>query len=680
MTPAISTQASSARRSIVWSRAPRVQLLGKATEPASFAAEELKRYLEMIFGTPPSAVALPGKHATGSEGGVPAVQLEIRPHAGLSDEGYAWESTADGVLITAGGDLGLVFAVYAFLRDVCGCRFCGLGANGEFVPSHQTLTLSVAPVRREPKLWYRSLEFYYFEHPELLQQTIDWMAKNGFNYVLYHLGTEHDEALLKEEVDPKTGRKIFPEGMGCSMFSEKFFNQYLLPETRKRGLKLDFSQHNLCYWIPPARYAREHPEWFAEIDGKRAKKFSQLCLCTSNREMVAELIQRVKAFLREHPDVSIVGVNPEDGIGICQCEQCRAMDVDPNDAFQVGRSHFDPQNENRSATRRYARLLNEVARSLRVDFPHVLVSGMAYVDLQWPPRNVKLETNITMMVAVYWRDGARPLSSTHTSNLNEFFFDLLKQWRAVFHGRLLLYEYYMGMMAQRNLPYPMARVIGEDWNAMASLPIDGAMIQCIPGCIQSYMLNLLSFSRCAWGQPVDVEEQLDEYLRSVFGKAGASLRIIFERLQQAADALKLETPVQSEFDPRNNEQRVLWPEGKNIAYFWACVDSKAAWQSMEDARRLAKTPKEKAALEEFGKYLRYCELAAQAQSSLQRIERLEKTNPAEAQRLRAPYVKTELPAVISYLEANPLRDWILPRVISLWKGDLQTQQAKVSNA
>jgi hypothetical protein len=637
-----------------WHGPPLVSLEGTPPEAARFAASELGRYLARIFGEKIDSSR--------------SIHLCLDPSAGLSDEGYSWEAAGSDVRLTAGGELGLVFGVYAFLRDVCGCRFCGLGPDGEFVPRLTELSAAVAPTRREPVLWYRSLEFYYFEHPALLQQVIDWMAKNGFNYVLYHLGTEHDAALLKDEVDPKTGDILFPEGQGLSMFSEDFFNRYLLPDIRKRGLKLDFNHHNLCYWMPPALYARQHPEWYAEIDGERAKQFRQLILCTSNPDAVAELVRRVKAFLRSHPDVRIVGVVPEDGCGICQCASCRALDLNPDDAFAIGRDYRDPRNENRSATRRYARLLNEVARGIRDEFPRVLVGGMAYVDLQWPPRDVKLEDNLAVMVALYWRDGARPVAPAGTSSINRFFFDLLKQWREVFPGRLLVYEYYMGMMAQRNLPYPMARVIGKDWAALAALPIEGAMVQCIPGCIQSYLLNLLSFSRCAWGEPVEVEAQLDDYLLSVFGNAGSPLRPLFERLQEAADALADEAPVAGEFDPRRNDVAGLQPEGRNIAYFWERLEAASVWPALERARSLAVSPKERKAVDEFGTYLRYCELGATAMATLLRVAH-GGPGPASAEtRLR---LEQELQAVIAFLETTRLRGWILPRIIAKWKNELK---------
>jgi hypothetical protein len=77
------------------------------------------------------------------------------------------------------------------------------------------------------------------------------------------------------------------------------------------------------------------------------------------------------------------------------------------------------------------------------------------------------------------------------------------------------------------------------------------------------------------------------------------------------------------------------------------------------------------AVDDFGKYLRYCELAARAMSTLRRIQNTEKDNPAEAQRLRMQRLEHELPAVIAFLETTRLKGWVLPRILTQWKNDLK---------
>src|ERR1043166_8727308 len=112
------------------SSVPHIELGGRRTSTTLFAEAELRRYLELIFDK--AAQHEPMR-----------LKLGVDAQSGLSDEGYAWEFDGGEIRIVAGGDLGLVFGVYAFLRDVCGCRFCGLGTEGEHVPRVRELPATI---------------------------------------------------------------------------------------------------------------------------------------------------------------------------------------------------------------------------------------------------------------------------------------------------------------------------------------------------------------------------------------------------------------------------------------------------------------------------------------------------------------------------------------------------------
>jgi len=67
------------------------------------------------------------------------------------------------------------------------------------------------------------------------------------------------------------------------------------------------------------------------VNGNRVRRSEQFSFCTSNPDAVQKLIDTVKAYLRSHPEVTIVGLIPEDGYGqpesLCHCPGCTAMDV-----------------------------------------------------------------------------------------------------------------------------------------------------------------------------------------------------------------------------------------------------------------------------------------------------------------------------------------------------------------
>ena len=138
-------------QSVVWTisteHPPVVNYAPDSPEPVVFAASEVKRYLKAILGN-----ELPQSPVAADE---PQVFLGIDKSSGLSEEGYEFRVDQNTLHITGGGSPGVVFGVYAFLKEYGGCRFADLGPDGEYVPRKDKIVVNSARVRREPKLAYR---------------------------------------------------------------------------------------------------------------------------------------------------------------------------------------------------------------------------------------------------------------------------------------------------------------------------------------------------------------------------------------------------------------------------------------------------------------------------------------------------------------------------------------------
>lgn len=498
-----------------------------APEPVRFAVDELRRYLGRILGTPISSEA--------SER-APRVVVDLVDDDDLGDEGYELVCESREFRIEGGGPAGAVYGTYEFLRRHCGCQFSGLGPEGEHVPRLRSVEIPEGRLRRKPKLWYRGMQAYLKSTSDLDVQRFDWMAKNGMNYVM--ITPVPDSPSFKGEAtfDPKSGKVI--ESVLDDRYTNRWFRDNWLPEIRKRGLKVDMNHHNLFYWLPPDRYFDDHPEWYPLVNGERGRKAHQLCLCGSNDEAVETLIANVKAYLAENPEVKIVGVIPEDGRGWCMCEDCRREDETMDAAFGTGVGGAlktrDSEVENPSLIRRNVRLVNRVARAVRDAFPDVLIGSAHYSDLVFAPRGIKLEPNVVPWIAMYWRCGAHALTDP-TCPINDAFLYELKKWRAAHDGRLILYEYYMGMYAQMTAPYPIADVLCEEWPELRKLGIDGATVQSVASNHDAYALNYLAFARLGWEDFVDYDRLLDDFLLGMYGSQAAEIRPIHEQFKDGRD-------------------------------------------------------------------------------------------------------------------------------------------------
>lgn len=646
----------------VWSASgkepPRITLDTGAAEPVRFAAAELQRYLEKILGVP-----LPSSSASAA-----TIVLRQVNDPQLGDEGFEISSDARALTIS-GSPLGIVYGAFEFLRRFAGCQFSGLGPDCEFVPRRERIDVNVSRLQMKPKLWYRGYQFFYSEPLDLVIQRLDWMVRNGLNYVMFTPKRSVQQGDPVGWADPATGQ---PLGGQFLTFTEGWWKEKVESEVFKRGLKQDFNHHNLFYWLPPERHFKEHPEWYPLVDGQRTMAPSQLSICTSNEDAVKTVVENVKVYLRENPRVKIVGVIVEDGSGWCQCENCRRTDPDPEEALRpdISMQYKTPQGENKSKCLRYALLVNHVAREIRGEFPDVLVGHSAYVDIQWPPRGIKMEPNTVTWVAIYWRDGAQPLSADSPSPVSRFFVDILRQWRPMHLGHLIAYEYYMGMEVQKSLPYPMSEVICRDWPYLKKIGVEGATIQSWSANHNAYALNNLAFARSGWEDQVNHQALFDGFLSGMFGSAANEIRPIYEKLLAAWKRVETEgdsvSPWLENYDGSKTSGGSVLPDAKTIMYLLDQVGADVLHGAVERARQKASNDRERRQVEHFAAIVAYWRMAADALTLEMKAKRAEKEGNRTLAVSLLKQAVDHCERIQIYLKTLPQRGWISVATPWLW--------------
>ena len=82
-----------------------------------------------------------------------------------------------------------------------------------------------------------------------------------------------------------------------------------------------YGGHSYPTWLPASRYFKEHPEYFAVIDGKRTEGSH---LCSTNPDVRRILLAGIQKDFDSGYDW--VQLGQEDGYKPCECPQCEAMD------------------------------------------------------------------------------------------------------------------------------------------------------------------------------------------------------------------------------------------------------------------------------------------------------------------------------------------------------------------
>jgi Domain of unknown function (DUF4838) len=233
----------------------------KAGEGQTKTARTLSTTLERIFSIPFPVVEA-------AEG--PSIRLVLEggsaPSA-FTREDYTIRTEPGGVVLTGVTELALRHAAWDLLHRI-GYRQYFPGAAWEVVPKLETLTLDL-DVRESPDYANRHIWYGFGVTDHNREAYLDWVEKNRMGGG-FALNTGH-----------AYGRLV-----------------------RSQQAAFD-----------------AHPEYYALIDGKRNTR-PEAKLCISNPGLRQAAIDYALEFFVENPESDSVSVDPSDGGGWCECEDC----------------------------------------------------------------------------------------------------------------------------------------------------------------------------------------------------------------------------------------------------------------------------------------------------------------------------------------------------------------------
>lgn len=320
----------------------------------------------------------------------------------LDAEEFVLISQGQRLLLGGGHPRGTLYAVYHFLHEFLGVRWWTPWA--EAVPALSKF--EVPSVNRRIKPSFEARDPYWYHTLDG-----DWAARN-------------------------------------------FSNSHGARQEARHGGRLEYRGfvHTFYALVPPDRHFASHPEWFSLIDGQRRSEKAQLC--TSNPELRAFIITRVREWLREAPHANIVSISQNDWGGPCECGACRAIDTAEG-------SHSGS----------VLALVNHVAQALGPAFPTVAFDTLAYQYTRRAPRYLRPLPNVIVRLCAIECNFREPI--THPSN--SAFHDDLKAWSRIC-SRLHVWDYTTNF-AHFSLPHPNWYVLGENIRTFRRMGVKGVFEQ-----------------------------------------------------------------------------------------------------------------------------------------------------------------------------------------------------------
>lgn len=369
--------------------------------------------------------------------------------AGHDEAGSPWSNVVAS---------GTMLATYTLLDDHLGVHWFWPGEFGEHVPTDSEATVPTLDFRKKPEFEIRSIGLGYSS--------------------IYHTKTFDDAAR-------KWTRRNRLGWARSAVFGHSWFDAF--------NLRTDES-------------FKEHPEWFAFVNGERRPPQ----LCTTHPEVLDRMVEHV---LNGKQD--IMHISPSDGGGFCQCERCTALDV-------PGVMSYDGKTIQLSD--RIFTYANEIARRVREKNPNKACGMFAYTFYNKPPLNIKrLEPNLYLSF-VYQ-------SASHRDPEN------LKQWRDSVAGWQKLGAKMVVREGWGNHYYHDMHMLHYD-QIIASLAEAHDL-----GFVAAYGEGTKNFSatapnywaltRMLWDPERDTTNLMSEYFESAYGPVAKEMEAFFESYNSA---------------------------------------------------------------------------------------------------------------------------------------------------
>lgn len=438
----------------------------------NYAANRLKYYLDEITGSNIKIVTDAAEYE--NEISVGATNRSCSDFSSFPDGSYSISSSENQIIINGAGNKGTINGVYAFLEKYCGCHW--YESEVIIIPKNEVLT-----VPADINVEYTPF-FEFSETDTTSSRDPEFSVANGLTGGIY------------KNLSPEQGGAV--EYIGGS--SHTLVNQYCKPSV----------------------YFKEHPEYFALVDGTRTE--TQLCL--TNEDVKNIVVSEALALLEESHDpdapLQILSVTQADNGYYCQCENCRAVD-----------------DANGSQAGTMITFANEIAKRIKADgkYDNVAIDTFAYQYTRKAPSDVVPREDVIVRLCSIECCFGHTLDDPECE-ANTAFMQDLSDWSKIC-SRLYIWNYNLNCDESINI-YANFGTMQRNTQIFYEHNVKGIYQQGVYyisesdgefGEMKTYLL-----SKLMQNPYLDFEEEMTGYLVGVYGKGGIYLKEFIDIITEHA--------------------------------------------------------------------------------------------------------------------------------------------------
>jgi hypothetical protein len=363
----------------------------------------------------------------------------------LGLEGLRIKTTSDNIIIAGGRPRGTLYGVYEFAEKYLGIRF--LAKDYTYVPPvPDKLLLPVGEFSYKPPFVYRSV--YYREN------------------------MDHPD------------------------FSVKLRNNAFASDAKFGGTcDMQFIVHSFFRQCPVDKYGKGHPEYFAEVGGKRLLEAygGGPQIDVSNPDVIKIMTEAVLKEIAEHPEYKNVSVVHNDNEYYCHCPTCEA--INSREESPMG-AHLE--------------MVNAIGDEVKKKYPDVKVGTLAYQYTRKPPKAIYPRDNVMVQLCSIECDLLHAYSDPE-NQMNKSFAEDLAGWGKICNN-LWIWDYMVDYFLY-GLPFPNLKSIGSNIKYYRDNHVKGVFMEANYNSVAGEMSDLKNYvaSQCLWKPDLDSWELTKEF-------------------------------------------------------------------------------------------------------------------------------------------------------------------------
>ena len=438
----------------------------------SSAASELQQYIQEISDvkipiTNDLSPVLPKEIIIGKN--KHSESLDLTPIH--SNDGFIIKTIGNKLYFAGGAGKGTLYSVYTFLQKYLNCRM--YSSTVKVIPKEASIIIPQINDVENPVFSYRTINSYE--------------SKNDV-YAQWHM--------LADSKDKKM----------WGMFVHTF--QKLLP---------------------PDKYFKKHPEYFALRGNIRVPE--QPCL--SNSAVFKIMLKELRKRMKENPGAKIWSVSQNDNYSYCEGPACSKIDsIEGSPSGSI------------------INFVNKIAKR----FPDKIISTLAYQYSRKAPKHIKPVKNVNIMLCTIECYRTRPIAADTSSS---GFLQDLKAWSKI-SKNIFLWNYVV-QFTNYVSPFPNFQVLQPNLQLFAKYGVKMVFEQANDHPASEFeALRSYIISKLLWNPWINVDSVMNDFLSGYYGQAGKYIKSYIDLMQ--AEILKSNLNLNIYGSPVDGIRNYLSPE------------------------------------------------------------------------------------------------------------------------